>query len=190
MLLRMRWIEADCRGPGGPYRMAVGELGLFLMTLPGNSKQVFAREVEETLALPVDRRGAPDPRLRDGPEGLLDRYRNLIENWGPDSADHIHGFPPPMDLRGSPFQLRIWRTLQNVPPGETISYGDLAALAGSPGAARAVGTAMRKNRIPLLIPCHRVVASNGPGGYGGGLALKQRLLDLEIEGLAGSELRA
>ncbi len=169
--------------------MAVGERGLFLLALPGGSKRSFELEVAETLALPVAAAGpgfsgSPDPRLSEGPEALLERYRHLIANWGPESADHVHGFPPPLDLRGSPFQLRVWRALLNVPPGKTISYGELAALAGSPGAARAVGTAMRKNRIPLMVPCHRVVASNGPGGYGGGLALKQMLLDLEAEGLA------
>lgn len=157
------------------------------MMLPGASKRAFEREVAETLALRIDPARVPDRRLFEGPEALVERYRYLVENWGPESADHVHGFPPPMDLRGTPFQLRVWKTLQNVPPGRTISYGELAALAGSPGAARAVGTAMRKNRIPLLVPCHRVVASNGPGGYGGGSGLKQRLLDLEAEELGSSD---
>jgi O-6-methylguanine DNA methyltransferase len=154
------------------------------MTLPGTSKRTFERLVEETLALPpADERAVTPakqtPSLCEDPEGLLQHCLHLIEHWGPECASLAHASPPPLDLRGSPFQRKVWRTLLLVPPGKTISYGRLAALAGSPGAARAVGTAMRMNRIPILVPCHRVVASNGPGGYGGGLALKQELLDLE-----------
>lgn len=171
----MEWLQSDCRGPGGTYRLAVGERGLFLLALPGTSQQSFEREATGILSLDAESRSG----LRTDPEAWLDRYRDLIENWGPLTAQQVHDRPPPLDLRGSRFQLQVWRTLLRVPPGETISYGRLAALAGSPGAARAVGTAMRKNRIPVLVPCHRVVASNGPGGYGGGLDLKESLLRLE-----------
>ena len=72
-----------------------------------------------------------------------------------------------------------------VPYGETVTYGELAELAGRPGAARAVGTAMARNPVPFFVPCHRVVAAGGIGGYGGGaqgVALKRALLDLEARG--------
>lgn len=75
------------------------------------------------------------------------------------------------DLSGSTeFERRVFAALAKVPRGEVISYGELAAAAGSPRAARAVGSALGKNPIPILLPCHRVVASNGIGGYGGSAA--------------------
>lgn len=95
----------------------------------------------------------------------------------------------PVDLSGadlSEFQRHVLVTLRaEIPAGETVTYGELAELAGRPGAARAVGTAMRKNPVQLLIPCHRVVAANGIGGYGGGpagTALKRALLAREGHG--------
>jgi len=86
----------------------------------------------------------------------------------------------------SDLQRHVLATLRDeVPYGETITYGELAELAGRPGAARAVGTAMSRNPVPFLVPCHRVVAAGGIGGYGGGaqgVALKRALLDLEARG--------
>jgi len=87
-----------------------------------------------------------------------------------------------VDLEGlPPFHQAVYRALHATAPGQVLTYGALALLAGSPGAARAVGQAMRTNPIPLLVPCHRVVASQGPGGYSfaGGMALKARLMALE-----------
>lgn len=81
---------------------------------------------------------------------------------------------------GTPFQRCVWVLLQKIPYGETRTYGYLAAEAGRPGAARAVGGAIHKNPIPILIPCHRVVGANGSlTGYSGGLELKRKLLLLE-----------
>jgi methylated-DNA-[protein]-cysteine S-methyltransferase len=79
------------------------------------------------------------------------------------------------------FQRRVLQTLrQRVGPGKTISYGELAEVVGHPGAARAVGTAMARNPVPIVVPCHRVLASGGGlGGYGGGLDMKKALLRLE-----------
>lgn len=87
----------------------------------------------------------------------------------------------PLDLSFlSPFRRRVMLTLKDrVPPGHVVSYGELACLAGHPGAARAVGTVMSQNTLPLFVPCHRVVGAAGPGGFGPGLALKQKLLRLE-----------
>lgn len=80
----------------------------------------------------------------------------------------------------TPFTRRVFSSLSRVPPGKTITYGGLAKMMGCPGAARAVGSAMRKNRIPILRPCHRVVPSTGgPGRYSGGAGWKERLLRLE-----------
>ncbi|MFA7535808.1 MAG: methylated-DNA--[protein]-cysteine S-methyltransferase [Desulfuromonadales bacterium] len=92
-------------------------------------------------------------------------------------------FELPIDLGGlSPFAARILSDLQNVPYGSTITYGDLAALAGHPGAARAVGRVMARNPLPIVIPCHRVLGSGGQlTGYSGGegLTCKKWLLDFE-----------
>ena len=81
---------------------------------------------------------------------------------------------------GTPFQLRVWNALRDIPYGETISYGQLASRVGDPAAARAVGLANGSNPLPIVIPCHRVIGANGKlTGYGGGLAIKDRLLALE-----------
>ncbi len=80
---------------------------------------------------------------------------------------------------GTKFQRAVWRGVSTIPKGEVLTYGELAERIGYPGAARAVGQAVGSNPIPLLIPCHRVVASNGIGGFGGDIQLKKRLLDAE-----------
>lgn len=89
-------------------------------------------------------------------------------------------FTLPLAYPGSDFQREVWSALLDIPYGETRSYDDLARTVGRPGACRAVGTTNGKNRIAILIPCHRVVNKNGQlGGYGGGIWRKQRLLDIE-----------
>ena len=84
------------------------------------------------------------------------------------------------DLSGRPpFFTRAWRALYEIPYGEVRTYGQIAKAAGSPQAVRAAGQACGANPIVLFIPCHRVVACNGPGGFGSGLDWKRRLLELE-----------
>ncbi len=86
---------------------------------------------------------------------------------------------------GTPFQQRVWRALTDIPSGAVCGYGDLARRIGKPGAARAVGQANGANPIPIIIPCHRVIAADGSiGGYSGGLPIKRRLLALECIELA------
>ena len=84
-----------------------------------------------------------------------------------------------MELDGTPFQQEVWAELARIPYGETISYGELARRVGRPKGPRAVGQANGRNPIPIIVPCHRVLASNGIGGYGGGLTVKRALLALE-----------
>ena len=89
-------------------------------------------------------------------------------------------FTVPLDLRGTRFQLQVWRALLGIPYGETRSYGEIARAVGRPKAARAVGMANHSNPVAIVVPCHRVVASDGSlGGYAGGLEMKSRLLALE-----------
>jgi methylated-DNA-[protein]-cysteine S-methyltransferase len=85
---------------------------------------------------------------------------------------------------GTDFERRVWDALQQIPYGETRTYGEIAKRLGAPHGARAVGSANHKNPIPIVIPCHRVVRTGGGlGGYGGGLELKRKLLDLETRAL-------
>jgi methylated-DNA-[protein]-cysteine S-methyltransferase len=84
-----------------------------------------------------------------------------------------------MELDGTPFQREVWAELSRIPYGETISYGELARRVGRPKGPRAVGQANGRNPIAIIVPCHRVLASNGIGGYGGGLTVKRALLALE-----------
>ncbi len=84
-----------------------------------------------------------------------------------------------MELDGTEFQREVWAELTRIPYGETISYGELARRVGRPKGPRAVGQANGRNPIPIIVPCHRVLASNGIGGYGGGLKVKRALLAVE-----------
>ena len=89
-------------------------------------------------------------------------------------------FTVPVVLEGTPFQRAVWAKLRAIPYGETRTYGEIAADLGKARAARAVGTACGSNPVPILVPCHRIVAGNGTlGGFGGGLRMKHDLLELE-----------
>jgi methylated-DNA-[protein]-cysteine S-methyltransferase len=89
-------------------------------------------------------------------------------------------FDLPLEVVGTPFQRDVWLALAEIPFGKTVSYSELATMVGRPRACRAVGQANGSNPIPIVLPCHRVVASGGTiGGYGGGLRMKRQLLALE-----------
>lgn len=95
-------------------------------------------------------------------------------------ARKLTRFQLPLAPEGTPFQLAVWHELERIPYGEVISYGELAHRIGKPQASRAVGAANGSNPIPIVIPCHRVIGSNGKlTGYGGGLPIKEKLLALE-----------
>ena len=88
-------------------------------------------------------------------------------------------FTVPLAPEGSEFETRVWDALRRIPYGQCASYGEIALTIGSPGAARAVGGACHRNPIAVFIPCHRVTAKNGPGGYAWGMEIKRYLLELE-----------
>ena len=93
---------------------------------------------------------------------------------------HLKHFELDLHLEGTAFQKKVWTALSEIPYGRTISYGELAQTLDLPGGSRAVGSANGQNPIPIIIPCHRVIAADGSlGGYTGGLDIKRRLLDLE-----------
>ncbi len=109
-------------------------------------------------------------------EGLHEAFRQLERYL----AGSLKAFSLPLAPAGTPFMLAVWRMLSKIPYGTTVSYRDVAAALGNPFAARAVGMANHRNPLPLFLPCHRVIGSDGtPGGYRGGLALKKWLLELE-----------
>ncbi|MBI5286955.1 MAG: methylated-DNA--[protein]-cysteine S-methyltransferase [Deltaproteobacteria bacterium] len=101
--------------------------------------------------------------------------------------DYIYGkpvtFDTVIDVKGTSFEKRVWKEICKISYGETRSYVWIAREIGNPKASRAVGQACRKNPVPIIIPCHRVVASNGHlGGYSGGIWIKERLLRMEAPG--------
>jgi methylated-DNA-[protein]-cysteine S-methyltransferase len=116
------------------------------------------------------------PQWREGVERLGETIRQLHAYF----AGELKAFDLPLAPQGTPFQLAVWKRLCEIPYGETISYGELARRIGNPNASRAVGLANGSNPIPIVIPCHRVIGSNGKlTGYGGGLPIKEKLLGLE-----------
>ena len=140
--------------------------GLVRTTLPQPSQ----REVYSWLGDSVSRATLSSPHF----EGLRERFQAYF------SGNRVD-FPDELDLSGAtPFQRSVWQTARLIPYGQTRSYAWLAGQAGSPGAARAVGQALGRNPLPIIIPCHRVLASNGGlGGFSGGLEMKRFLLNLE-----------
>ena len=105
-------------------------------------------------------------------------YREICEYFGGSRTV----FDIPYRLIGTPFQEKVWHVLETIPYGQTLTYGEVAGLIGSPKASRAVGGACHNNPIWLIVPCHRVVGAGGAlTGYGGGLELKSFLLQLEKE---------
>jgi methylated-DNA-[protein]-cysteine S-methyltransferase len=124
--------------------------------------------------LPTESR-LPASKGHDAPPVLKDTVIQLEEYF----AGERRQFDVPMELDGTAFQKEVWTELSRIPYGETISYGELARRVGRPKGPRAVGQANGKNPIPIIVPCHRVLASNGIGGYGGGLPMKRALLSVE-----------
>jgi methylated-DNA-[protein]-cysteine S-methyltransferase len=121
-------------------------------------------------------RGEADPRWHDDAEPLRETIRQLRAYF----AGELEAFDLALAPEGTAFQLAVWKRLCEIPFGETISYGELARRLDNPNASRAVGLANGANPIPVVIPCHRVIGSNGKlTGYGGGLPIKEKLLALE-----------
>jgi methylated-DNA-[protein]-cysteine S-methyltransferase len=116
------------------------------------------------------------------------RSNNLLSNLVERLKLYFRGvrvdFPDKLDFTGAtPFQSRIWQTARLIPYGETRSYGWVAQQAGNPKASRAAGQALGRNPLPIIVPCHRVIAGDGGlGGFTGGLQVKKQLLALESTG--------
>lgn len=120
----------------------------------------------------------------EGIPRLVSRETPLLSKGRDEILAYLRGerrsFDLPLDPMGTPFQQAVWAELRRIPYGETRSYGQVAAGIGKPKAVRAVGQANHRNPLPIFIPCHRVIGASGKlTGYGGGLDLKQKLLELE-----------
>lgn len=144
-------------------------------TPAGVCRVCFARERPENWYLWFDRYFSTLPLEQRHP--VVDRAVSEIEEY---FARHRRSFDVPLDLRGTEFQLRVWTELVNVPFGATTSYGELARRVGKPGGARAIGNALGRNPVPIIVPCHRVIGHDQAlVGFGGGLSVKEQLLELE-----------
>lgn len=120
--------------------------------------------------------GAPPAGPR-GTDKIIDTARKQLDAY---FAGRRKVFDLPLAPKGTAFQTRVWHALTKIPYGETVSYGAIANAIGSPKAVRAVGAANGRNPIPIIIPCHRVIGADGSlTGFGGGMARKELLLDLE-----------
>lgn len=125
-----------------------------------------------------------------GPEGFTRQNTPLIDEAFRQLTEYLEGKRQAFDIelnpKGTDFQMRVWSALRKIPFGQTMSYGDIAGRIGCLRGARAVGSAVRVNPIPVFIPCHRVIAFDGSlGGFSGGLDLKKKLLSIE-----GAEITA
>ena len=115
-------------------------------------------------------------RLEESPSTLAPYFKELVEYFSGERCE----FTFPLDLRGTDFQLACWNALLEIPYGETRTYAGIARAIGHPHAFRAVGMSNNRNPVAVVVPCHRVIASDGSlCGYGGGLEIKRHLLDLE-----------
>jgi methylated-DNA-[protein]-cysteine S-methyltransferase len=152
--------------PVGQLLVAVGDRGLLRISFDPDVEQHL-----EWLSRIAGRNVLRAPRQVDGARRELDEYFD----------GRRHAFDLTVDLRGvTPFTERVLNELARIPFGQTATYAELAARAGNPKAARAVGMTMNRNRVPIVLPCHRVVGANGSlVGYAGGLERKEALLRLE-----------
>jgi methylated-DNA-[protein]-cysteine S-methyltransferase len=150
---------AQIESPLGPLLLAADETGLRSIDFVNGRRPV-----------------SPDAAWYEDPAFLSEPVRQLRAYF----AGDLETFDLPLAPAGTTFQLAVWCNLCEIPYGKTISYGELARRLGNPKACRAVGLANGSNPIPIVIPCHRVIGSNGKlTGYGGGLLLKEKLLALE-----------
>src|ERR1700722_671455 len=141
-------------------------------------------EVITRIDLPMTKQGTVLRDNRSGKGATPDAVSAAVQQLEEYFAGARTQFDLPLELEGTPFQKDVWLALGEIPYGKTISYSELASMVGRPTAFRAVGQANGANPIPIVLPCHRVLASGGRiGGYGGGLAMKRQLL--AIEGITG-----
>ena len=150
----------------GTIRTASSDAGLAFVGLPSQTSRQFEAMIHKSF---------PACEIASG--GEINREAEV------QIASYLRGklrrFTLDLEWYGTAFQQKVLRAVASIPYGEVKSYGEIAREIAHPGASRAVGTVNARNRLPLVIPCHRVVASGGLGGYGVGLAMKRHLLIME-----------
>lgn len=164
--------------PVGPFFLAASPSGLVALEFDAREPgQQSIRPNPRDLRREVTRQAEREKfAFEDAPKLLRPYAEQLAEYF----AGQRREFTFPLDLRGTDFQLACWRALLAIPYGETRSYADIARAVGKPKAFRAVGMANNRNPVAIVVPCHRVIASDGSlCGYGGGLDVKRKLLELE-----------
>jgi AraC family transcriptional regulator of adaptative response/methylated-DNA-[protein]-cysteine methyltransferase len=162
-----RIVVAHVETPIGRLTAGAVHDGICLLEFPGGRARVEIHDLAQRLRATVA-------------DGSHEHLRRLARELDAYFAGRLRRFTVPLAAPGTAFEEAVWKHLLRIPYGETISYTELAARVGKPSATRAVGSANGRNRIAIVIPCHRVVNSNGKlGGYGGGLWRKQQLLELE-----------
>jgi O-6-methylguanine DNA methyltransferase len=162
----------------GPLFLAASEKGLvaleFDKRLPG--QQTIRLNPRDLRSENGSKAGKTGVRFEESASELRPYTRELEEYF----AGQRREFTFPLDLRGTEFQLACWRALLKIPYGETRTYADIARAVGRRQGFRAVGMANNRNPVAIVVPCHRVIASDGTlCGYGGGLDVKRKLLELE-----------
>jgi methylated-DNA-[protein]-cysteine S-methyltransferase len=167
----MIYYTTTVEGPCGPLLCVVDEAGAVVRIEFGNGRD--AQKVTERM----QDRGI---EVLEDPARTAEVRRQLTEYFAGDRREFDLTLAPV----GTPFERSVWDELRKIPFGETRSYGEIAQALGRPGAARAVGRANGANPIPIVVPCHRVIGSDGSlTGFGGGLDAKSRLLELEGQAL-------
>jgi AraC family transcriptional regulator of adaptative response/methylated-DNA-[protein]-cysteine methyltransferase len=187
------------------YEQVDGGLGMTPSAYrAGGAGETIVHAVRDTalgpLMMAATERGVCFVQFGDGPDALLAQLRKEfpratlapaspdaaapLDDWMAALSDHLAGAGPrpdlPLDLRGTAFQIKVWRFLLSVRPGDVVSYSELAAGVGAPRATRAAASACAANRLAVLVPCHRALrADGGLGGYRWGLERKRALLDAE-----------
>lgn len=161
-------------GRGVTIRWAVVGTSLGPMLVAATDRGVCRLSFNEGRELLAGR--FPNAELVEGGEGFAALLQQVVDAVEAPGQDHT----VPLDVQGTAFQQAVWRELRRIPAGETRSYAEIAAAVGKPGAVRAAGSANGANNVAVLIPCHRVIRSDGSlGGYAYGLEIKRRLLDKE-----------
>ena len=156
---RNRMNYTTMESPVGPLLLAANDGGLCFISFAGKKGAV-----------------RPQRKWTESAKPFAEVIRQLRAYF----RGELQEFDVPLNLAGTPFQLCVWESLRMIPYGETRSYGEVARHIGKPDAVRAVGTANGANPIPIIVPCHRVIGSDGSlTGYGGGISIKQKLLALE-----------
>ncbi len=155
--------------PVGWLYLARNDQGLISLTLGPEAKSKLFDYLNRSYS---------SAEVKASQPALKDEINQLEEYF----AGQRMTFDLDLTLKGTDFQLQVWQMLETIPYGKTISYGDLAKMMDNPGGMRAVGAANGQNPIPIIVPCHRVIAADGSlGGFTGGLDIKRKLLDLEAQ---------